>query len=71
MCTAVKVTLMVNDIERSAKFYTVVLGVRQTVRYGNEWVESLSLGRANFGSSMADEGPRRCARLLLDEARLI
>ena len=30
---------MVNDIERSVKFYTDGLGLRQTVRYGNEWVE--------------------------------
>lgn len=39
MFTAAKVTLMVNDMERSVKFYTDVLGLRQTVRYGNEWVE--------------------------------
>ena len=59
MFTAVKVTLMVNDVERSVKFYTDVLGLRQTVRYGNERVESPSLGRANLGGSMADEGPRK------------
>ena len=58
MFTAAKVTLMVNDIERSVKYYTDVLGLRQTVRYGNDWVESPSLGRATLGSSMAEEGPR-------------
>jgi len=36
---AAKVTLMVKDVERSVKFYTEVLGLRQTVRFGNEWVE--------------------------------
>ncbi len=37
--TAAKVTLMVKDVERSVKFYTGTLGLRQTVRYGDEWVE--------------------------------
>lgn len=39
MFTAAKVTLMVKDVERSVKFYRDDLGLRQTVRYGNEWVE--------------------------------
>ena len=37
--TAAKVTLMVKDVEHSVKFYRDDLGLRQTVRYGNEWVE--------------------------------
>src|SRR2546425_4859966 len=36
---AAKVTLMVKDAERSVKFYRDDLGLRQKVRYGNEWVE--------------------------------
>ena len=39
MFTAAKVTLMVKDVEQSLKFYRDSLGLRQTVRYGNEWVE--------------------------------
>jgi len=39
MFTEAKVTLMVKDVERSVKFYRDDLGLRQTVRYGNEWVE--------------------------------
>ena len=36
---AAKVTLMVKDAERSVKFYRDDLGLRQKVRYGNDWVE--------------------------------
>lgn len=39
MFTAAKVTLMVKDVNRSVKFYGGILGLRQTVRYGNVWVE--------------------------------
>ena len=39
MFTAAKVTLMVEDVERSVNFYKDVLGLKQTIRYGNEWVE--------------------------------
>ncbi len=39
MFTEAKVTLMVKDVERSVKFYRDDLGLRQKVRYGNEWVE--------------------------------
>jgi len=37
--TAAKETLMVKDVEQAVKFYRDDLGLRQTVRYGNEWVE--------------------------------
>src|SRR5436309_13497834 len=30
---------MVKDVEQAVKFYRDDLGLRQTVRYGNEWVE--------------------------------
>jgi len=30
---------MVKDVEQSVKFYRDNLGLRQTVRYGKEWVE--------------------------------
>jgi len=39
MFTEAKGTLIVKDVERSVKFYRDDLGLRQKVRYGNEWVE--------------------------------
>jgi predicted enzyme related to lactoylglutathione lyase len=33
------VTLIVKDVERSVKFYRDDFGLRQKVRYANEWVE--------------------------------
>jgi len=32
-------TVMVSDMDRAARFYREVLGLREKVRFGNEWAE--------------------------------
>lgn len=55
MITAGLVTVMVSDMDRAVRFYTEVLGLKLTQRFGNHWASIQSPGGLVIGLHPASE----------------